>query len=233
MPPLPPSRHFPPAQRANRWGLVLVGGELTPDWLIDAYRHGIFPWPLIEDCDEVQWWSPNPRAIFEFDQFHISRRLARRIRSGKFAVTSDRDFAGVIRGCGTAGDRAGNTWLSEDMISAYEILHRLGYAHSIEVWNQDQLVGGTYGIATGGLFAAESMFYRERDASKVALAFLLPHLVGQGYQLLDIQQLTDHTASLGAIEIPRPQYLDRLATALACEPQFGSLNQKTLLQAMP
>ncbi len=102
---LPPSRFFPPAQRANRWGLVLIGGELSPDWLLDAYRHGIFPWPLLDDCPEVQWWSPDPRAIFELDGFHISRRLAATLRSGKFNVTSDRDFAGVIQGCATAADR--------------------------------------------------------------------------------------------------------------------------------
>lgn len=229
-PALPPSRFFPPAQRANRWGLVMIGGQLAPDWLMDAYRHGIFPWPLIEDCADVQWWSPNPRAIFEFDQFHISRRLARRIRSGKFTVTSDRDFGGVIRGCGTVGDRAGNTWLSDEMIAAYEELHRLGHAHSIEVWLGEKLVGGTYGVSSGGLFAAESMFYRERDASKMALVFLIHHLRRQGYQLLDIQQLTDHTASLGAVEISRNRYLQRLALALNVEVAFGRLDQAAIAE---
>jgi leucyl/phenylalanyl-tRNA--protein transferase len=227
---LPPSKFFPPAQRANRWGLVLLGGELSPEWLLDAYRHGIFPWPLLEDCDQVQWWSPDPRAIFEFDRFHISSRLTRRIRSGRFTVSSDCDFAGVIRGCGTVGDRAGNTWLSQQMIAAYEDLHHLGHAHSIEVWLQDRLVGGTYGVAIGGLFAAESMFYRERDASKVALVFLLNHLRRQGYQLLDIQQLTEHTESLGAIEISRTKYLHRLALAVNSNAAFGKLDQASIEQ---
>ncbi len=228
MPILPPSHYFPSAERANRWGLVLVGGELSAPWLLDAYQHGIFPWPLLEDCQDVQWWSPDPRAIFEFDQFHISRRLARRIRSKQFTVTSDHDFSGVIRGCGTTGDRAENTWLSEEMIVAYENLYRLGHAHSVEVWQENQLVGGTYGVATGGLFAAESMFFRERDASKVALAFLINHLHKQNYQLLDIQQLTDHTASLGATEISRAHYLHRLAGAVNSEAVFGKLDQEAI-----
>jgi leucyl/phenylalanyl-tRNA---protein transferase len=228
---LPPSRFFPPAERANRWGLVLVGGELSPEWLLDAYRHGIFPWPLIENCDDVQWWSPNPRAIFEFDGFHVSRRLARRVRSGKFNVTSDRDFAGVIRGCGPESDRAGNTWLSDEMIAAYKKLHRLGHAHSVEVWSENCLVGGTYGVSIGGLFAAESMFYRERDASKVALLFLIQHLCLHGFQLLDIQQLTDHTESLGAIEISRAKYLRRLAAAVHLDVEFGRLDQAAIEQA--
>ncbi|MCC7085753.1 MAG: leucyl/phenylalanyl-tRNA--protein transferase [Pirellulales bacterium] len=223
-PALSPSRYFPPAQQANRWGLVLVGGELSTEWLLDAYRHGIFPWPLLENCDEVQWWSPNPRAIFEFEGFHISRRLARRIRSGKFAVTSDRDFAGVIRGCASVGDRTGNTWLSDEMIAAYENLHRSGHAHSVEVWQDEDLVGGTYGVSIGGLFAAESMFFRERDASKVALASLIGHLQRQGFQLLDIQQLTDHTASLGAVEISRSRYLHRLTLAVNLQVSFGRLD---------
>jgi leucyl/phenylalanyl-tRNA--protein transferase len=233
MSPLPPSQFFPPADRANRWGLVLVGGELSPEWLLDAYRHGIFPWPLIEDCDDVQWWSPNPRAIFAFDRLHVSRRLARRIRSGKFTVTSDRDFAGVIRGCGPDSDRAGSTWLSDEMITAYEELHQLGHAHSVEVWNGNRLVGGTYGVSIGGLFAAESMFYRERDASKVALFFLIRHLLRQGFQLLDIQQLTDHTESLGAIEISRSTYLRRLAAAVRLDVEFGKLDQTAIETAVP
>jgi leucyl/phenylalanyl-tRNA--protein transferase len=228
---LPPSQFFPPAERANRWGLVLVGGELSPEWLLDAYRHGIFPWPLIENCDDVQWWSLNPRAIFEFDGFHLSRRLARRIRSGKFTVTSDRDFGGVIRGCGPESDRAGETWLSDEMVAAYEELHRLGHAHSVEVWSEKRLVGGTYGVSIGGLFAAESMFYRERDASKVALFFLIQHLRRQRYQLLDIQQLTEHSESLGAIEISRASYLRRLAAAISLDVSFGKLDQVVIEQA--
>jgi leucyl/phenylalanyl-tRNA--protein transferase len=173
--------------------------------------------------EPIVWWSPERRAIFELDAFHISRRLARTLRSGPFKVTSDRDFAGVIRGCATATGRRGNTWLTPAMIEAYCRMHALGHAHSIEVWQNHRLVGGTYGIAIGGLFAAESMFYCARDASKVALAQLVAHLSARGYLLFDIQQWTPHTGSLGAIEIPRDDYLRRLARAIELPVTFGEL----------
>ncbi|HEX3997856.1 MAG TPA: leucyl/phenylalanyl-tRNA--protein transferase [Pirellulales bacterium] len=217
-----PSR-FPPAELAEPIGLVLIGGTLGPEWLLDAYRHGIFPWPIISGCRQVQWWSPDPRAIFELDGFHVSRRLERTCRSGRFRITSDRDFSAVIRGCATAGARARATWLSREMIAAYQALFELGHAHSIEVWREDRLVGGTYGVAIGGLFAGESMFHYERDASKVALANLVSHLRQRGYRLFDIQELTPHTASLGAIEVPRSEYLKRLTQAVDCPVTFGTL----------
>lgn len=202
-------------------GVVLFGGKLTPDWLLDAYAHGIFPWPIFDGTDIVVWWSPDPRAVFELEQFHVSRRLARTCRSGQFQVSCDRDFAGVITGCATAGDRQYNTWLTPKMIEAYTCLHELGHAHSIEVWCDGDLVGGTYGLAIGGLFAGESMFHRVRDASKVALVHLVHHLRERGYSLFDIQQCTAHTASLGAIDIPRDAYLRRLAEALPRQVNFG------------
>lgn len=217
---LPPSRFFPAAETADQHGLVCVGGGLSPELLLDAYRHGLFPWPLIPGIDLPQWWSPDPRAIFEMDGLHVSRRLRQTLRSGKYTATIDRDFAGVIHGCATAGDRRGNTWLTPPMIAAYSQLHELGHAHSIEVWSGDELAGGTYGVAIGGFFAAESMFFRRRDASKVALVHLLAHLNNRGYQLLDIQQLTDHTASLGAVEIPRTEYLRRLGQAVTAPVNF-------------
>jgi leucyl/phenylalanyl-tRNA---protein transferase len=188
--------------------------------LLDAYRHGIFPWPMWED-DPLAWWSPNPRAIFELDGLRIPRRLQRTLRSGIFRATCNRDFEGVICGCATAGDRENNTWLTPAMIAAYCRMHALGHAHSVEVWHGDTLVGGTYGIALGGLFAAESMFHRERDASKVALVRLVEHLRARGYLLFDIQQWTPHTGSLGAVEIPRVDYLRRLARAINLPVTFG------------
>ena len=223
---LPPttSRFFPPAESADANGIVGWGGQLTTEWLLDAYRHGIFPWPMEHVADEMLWWSLDPRAIFELTGLSVTRRLARRCRSGQFTVTSDRDFAGVIRGCGTAQNRAGNTWLTSDMIAAYEKLHAEGHAHSVEVWHGGELAGGTYGIGIGGLFAAESMFYRVRDASKVALVHLSDHLRHRGYVLWDIQQLTPHTESLGAIEIPRTEYLRRLRAAVELPVAFGNLN---------
>lgn len=215
------SRFFPPPETADEDGLIAIGGKLTPTWLLDAYRHGIFPWPFTGDVSMMTWWSPDPRAIFELDGLHVSRRLRRTCRSGKFTVTCNQDFAGVIQGCATENGRAGSTWLFPAMIRAYSRLFELGYAHSIEVWHDGQLAGGTYGVAIGGLFAAESKFHRVRDASKVALVHLLSHLRARGYTLLDIQQLTAHTASLGAIEIPRHEYLRRLQESLSLPVTFG------------
>jgi leucyl/phenylalanyl-tRNA--protein transferase len=210
---LPPARFFPPPTSTTPEGLLCIGGRLSPEWLLDAYRHGIFPWPMWDD-EPIAWWSPDPRAVIELDGLHISRRLARTIKSGKFRVTFDQDFAGVIHGCATAGDRDGNTWLTPAMIRAYCRMHALGHAHSAEAWLDDQIVGGSYGIAIGGLFAAESMFHRVRDASKVALAHLVARLRELQYELLDIQQWTPHTGSLGAVEISRLEYLKRLTRAI-------------------
>ena len=218
---LPPSRFFPPAELADADGLLALGGRLTPDWLLDAYQHGIFPWPHAEIDDPMLWWSPDPRAILEFERFHVPKRLVRTCRSGRFQLTCDRDFRGVIRGCATASGRPGATWLTPRMIRAYVRLHELGHAHSVEAWQEGILAGGTYGVAIGGLFAAESMFYRAADASKVALVGLVCHLRARGYQLLDIQQLTPHTARFGAIEIPRSEYLARLARAIRQATDFG------------
>jgi leucyl/phenylalanyl-tRNA--protein transferase len=217
---LPPSRFFPPPTATTPDGLVCIGGRLAPAWLLDAYSHGIFPWPMWDD-EPLVWWSPDPRAIIELDGLHISRRLARTLRGGKFRATCDRDFAAVIRGCATAGERRSGTWLTPGMIRAYCRMHALGHAHSVEVWQDGILAGGTYGIAIGGLFAAESMFHLTRDASKVALAHLVAHLNARGFELLDIQQWTPHTGSLGAIEIPRLEYLRRLASAIAKPVTFG------------
>jgi leucyl/phenylalanyl-tRNA--protein transferase len=221
VPILPPARFFPPAETATPEGLVGFGGKLTPEWLLDAYRHGVFPWPSGDERLPIPWWSPDPRAVIELERFHISRRLQRTCRSGRFRVTLDRDFAGVIRGCAAAHGQAGETWLTRPMVAAYIRLSQLGHAHSVEVWQADQLAGGTYGVAIGGLFAAESMFHRVRDASKVALVHLVEHLRARGYTLLDIQQLTPHTERMGGSEIPRREYLLRLRQAQAQPITFG------------
>jgi leucyl/phenylalanyl-tRNA--protein transferase len=221
MPRLVKPRYFPPPELAEPEGVVLFGGRLSTAWLLDAYSHGIFPWPIFDGVELLVWWSPDPRAIFELDGFHVSRRLARTCRSEKFEVTCDRDFAGVIDGCATAGDRAGHTWITPAMRAAYCELHRQGYAHSVEAWHEGKLVGGVYGVGLGGVFAAESMFHLERDASKVALLRLVHHLRSRGYALMDIQQLTPHTASLGAVEISRGEYLQRLRDAIKLGVTFG------------
>jgi leucyl/phenylalanyl-tRNA--protein transferase len=206
---------FLDAEWADETGLVAMGGDLRPERLLQAYRNGVFPW--YDEGMPVCWWSPDPRAIFELDGLHISRRLRRTLRAGKFAVTVDRAFAAVIRGC---ADRPEGTWITADMIRAYETLHRLGHAHSIETWQDGELAGGIYGVAIGGFFAGESMFTRRRDASKVALVHLVDRLHQRSFRLFDIQFVTDHTLRLGAVEIPRTQYLDRLHEAAALPVTF-------------
>lgn len=220
MPPL----YFPSPTESTPDGLVAVGGDLRPEQLLDAYRHGIFPWPVAGDLAEDEpmlWWSPDPRAILPLDGLHVSRRLRRRIRAGQFQATCDQAFDEVIQSCAVGPGREEGTWLTEEMIEAYTELYRLGHAHSVEVWHAGRLAGGTYGVAIGGVFAAESMFYRVRDASKTAIVHLAAHLAARGYRLLDIQQWTPHTGRLGAIEISRDQYLDRLEQYVDLPITFG------------
>jgi leucyl/phenylalanyl-tRNA--protein transferase len=152
---------------------------------------------------------------------HVSQRLRRRLRGGEFQVTCDQAFGEVIRNCAAGPGREGGTWLTQEMINAYCDLHRQGHAHSVEAWQDDRLVGGVYGVTIGGLFAAESMFYRARDASKVALARMVQHLNARGYKLLDVQQWTPHTATLGVVEISREEFLLRLAEAVDLPVTFG------------
>jgi leucyl/phenylalanyl-tRNA--protein transferase len=228
---LSPSRFFPPAESADAEGVVGFGGKLSPDWLLDAYQHGIFPWPTGDPSLPVPWCSPDPRAIIEWDCFHVPRRLGQTCRSGKFRATFDADFPGVIRGCATSGKRRGQTWLTTPIVRSYTRLFELGHCHSVEVWHEDELAGGCYGLAIAGLFAAESMFYRVRDASKVALVHLVERLRSRGYVLLDIQQLTRHTAQFGAIEVPRAEYLRRLSEALRVTATFSDRPEETLQAA--
>ena len=203
----PPSRWaFPEARDAPVRAPLGMGADLEPGTLLTAYRAGIFPWP--DDAGRLLWWSPDPRAVLPLDGFHVARSL-RRVRK-RFGVTRDTAFADVMRGCASTH---GPTWITPAMFVAYVHLHDLGWAHSVEVWHEGALVGGVYGVAVGGLFAAESMFHRVDDASKVALAGLVEHLSARGYDLLDVQLLTPHLASLGAVEIARDAYLERLARA--------------------
>jgi leucyl/phenylalanyl-tRNA--protein transferase len=202
------------ANEADEQGLVAVGGDLRPATLLRAYRNGVFPW--YSEGDPILWWSPDPRAIFELDRFYLSRRLMRTIQAGKFRVTINQAFAEVLRGCANRD----STWITTDMFDAYVQLHRLGHAHSIETWLGDELAGGVYGVAIGGFFAGESMFHRARDASKVALTYLVEYLKVRGFVLFDSQVVTAHTASLGAVEIPRAEYLTRLRRALETPVSF-------------
>ncbi len=202
---------------ADENGLVAIGGDLEPATLVRAYRSGVFPW--FNEGDPYLWWSPDPRAVFDLDTYHVSRRLARTLRAGKWRVTFDLAFRDVMTLCAERPD--GLTWITADMIDAYERLHHLGVAHSVEAWHGDLLGGGLYGIAIGGFFSGESMFTRVTDGSKIALAFLVQHLRQQGHILFDTQMVTPHTASLGALEIPRSDYLRRLRRALALPVAFA------------
>lgn len=209
-------------ESADATGLVGVGANLEPSTLLSAYAAGCFPTrfePFNDQRLPMFWWSPDPRAIIELNGYHVSRRLARTIRSGRYSTTINRDFLRVMQGCADRGDEG--SWITSDMIAAYARLHELGHAHSVETWHGSELVGGTYGVALGGLFAAESMFHRQTDASKVALAALVDHLCNRDFRLLDIQIISEHTASLGAIEIPRRDYLKRLRLALEVHCRFG------------
>lgn len=219
---MPRFDRFPSPEMADEDGLVLVGGELAPDLVLAAYRQGIFPWPVEAESGSIlAWWSPDPRAILEPDGLKCNRRLLRRIRSEKYRVTCDQAFAQVMQCCAEPRDNEPGTWITPEMLAVYGDLHRSGFAHSVETWLDDRLVGGIYGIALGGFFAGESMFYRERDASKIAVAYLIGHLHAQGYTLIDLQEINAHTRTLGATTLPRSLFLKRLATALSRPTQFG------------
>ncbi len=207
---------FPDPNLANADGLVAVGGDLSVERLLAAYRQGIFPWT----AKPFTWWSPDPRGILELDQFHVPRSLDRVIRRGTFTVTRNQAFAEVIKNCAVAGPGRFGVWITAEFIEAYGRLHRQGHAHSVECWQEDELAGGIYGVAVGGLFAGESMFHRADNASKVALYHLIQHLRERGFGLFDIQMVTRATQLLGAVEVSRREYLRRLAVAVTRECSF-------------
>jgi leucyl/phenylalanyl-tRNA--protein transferase len=192
--------------------------RLDPRLLLQGYATGIFPMADSRDADELFWVEPRNRAIIPLDRFHVSRSLRRTIRSGRFTVTRDRDFGGVIAGC---ADRE-ETWINAQIETAMLALHGSGHAHSIEVWREDRLVGGVYGVKLGRAFFGESMFSRETDASKVALAWLVARLKAGNFTLLDCQFMTEHLASLGAVSVSRETYVALLATALGGVAVAGS-----------
>lgn len=188
--------------------------QLTTELLLAAYARGIFPMAESADDPTLAWYDPDPRGIIPLDEFHVPSRLARVIRGGRFAVSVDTDFAAVIRACAQSTPSRRSTWINEDIIAAYCALYREGFAHSVECRLEGTLVGGLYGVAIGGAFFGESMFSRETDASKVALAGLVDRLRKGGFSLLDTQFVTPHLARFGAVEIPRAEYRRRLARAL-------------------
>ena len=211
-----PADFFPDPNLADARGLVKIGGDLSVDHLLAAYRRGIFPWT----ANPVTWWSPDPRAIFDLDQFHVSRSLERVLRHGKFTITRNQAFGEVIKNCAAPAPERPGAWITPEFIAAYVRLHQQGHAHSVECWLGGELAGGIYGVAAGGLFAGESMFHRADNASKVALHHLVQHLRERGFTLFDIQMVTPATRPLGAREISRREYLQRLAAAVTRECAF-------------
>ena len=204
---------FPPPEEAEPNGLLAVGGDLVPDRLLLAYAMGIFPWYTNET--PILWFSPDPRGVLTPATLVVHRSLARRVRSGAFEVTLDRAFGDVIRSCASVVRRGQTgTWITADMIAAYDALFELGFAHSVEVWKSGALVGGLYGVSLGGAFFGESMFAHERDASKIALVHLVRQLARWEFELVDCQVRNDHLASLGAEQWPRERFLAALSGAL-------------------
>jgi len=190
---------------------------LDVDLLLSAYAGGWFPMAVAPG--EIRWFSPDPRGIIPLDTFHVPQRLARVVRSGRFEIRINTDFAAVMRGCAERREPDG-TWIDEEIFESYLALHRAGYAHSVEAWRDGALAGGLYGVALGAAFFGESMFHRVPDASKVALAALVDRLRGRGFALLDTQWVTEHLTQFGAREIPRRRYLRLLADALRLEARF-------------
>ena len=222
---------FPDGRTANEFGVVAAGGKLTCHWVLNAYVHGIFPWPLdLDDATQdkvLGWFCPNPRTVLFPADLHIPRRLGRKMRSGRFRVSSDQSFAKVIAECSgprkVAGELETGTWITSEMKSVYAELYEMGIAHSIEVWQDDELVGGLYGIAVGSIFCGESMFHHVSDASRVALCVLVQYLQSWDFALLDVQQATPHCTALGAIDIPRTRYLQILDEGLGEPAIFGAV----------
>lgn len=202
---------FPPvsAALAEPNGLLAAGGALTPEWLIEAYRHGIFPW--FNPGEPILWWSPDPRLVLIPDAIRISHSLRKTLRRGHFEVRFDTAFAEVIDACAAPREPGLGTWITAEMRRAYCRMHELGVAHSVESWRDGKLVGGLYGMALGSVFFGESMFSRESDASKVALAHLARFLRTRGYVMIDCQMTTAHLQSMGAREMPRSDFCAALA----------------------
>lgn len=209
---------FPDPAQANEDGVVAVGGLVTPRSLRRAYRRGIFPWPMDAKLP-ILWFCPEDRFVLELDALHVSRSLRKRLRSGIFEVRFDTAFEAVMRGCAARRRRERGTWIDGRMLPGYVALHLSGRidgvsAHSVETWRDGRLVGGLYGVAAGGVFCGESMFALEPDASKVALVALVERMRERGFALLDCQVYTEHLAGLGAVNIDRTIYLERLAAVV-------------------
>lgn len=207
---------FPDVSLADPAGMLAIGGELSPSMLVSAYRQGIFPWT----ADPVTWWSPDPRAVFPIPGLKLSKRTTRFVKNSPFKVTFDKAFRKVMEACAKPTKGRESTWIHPDFIHAYSRLYDMGFAHSAEAWLGDELAGGVYGVAIGGLFAGESMFHTRSGASTVALCHLFNRLDSAGFKIFDSQVITDHTRILGAFEIPRESYIKALQDLVGLECQF-------------
>ncbi len=204
---------FPPPELAEENGLLAVGGDLSTKRLLLAYSKGIFPW--YSAGEPILWWCPSPRLVIFPDEFKVPKRLARFIKQQKYEVTMDQAFQQVITACASAADRQEKgTWIDDDMIEAYSHLHEMGYAHSVECWMDDELVGGLYGIALGKIFFGESMFSRQSNASKIAFVSLAEKLMEKDFDLIDCQLKTEHLMQFGAREIPGAKFQELLAKSV-------------------
>lgn len=206
---------FPPVEQAFEDGLLAAGGDLSSQRILSAYRQGIFPW--FNQNDPILWWSPNPRMVLFTDQIKISKSLKKTLRTTNITVTMDHAYNQVMRFCSAPRVRQSvnteaSTWIHPEMIDAYTKLHQLGYGHSVECWQNDKLVGGLYGIAIGNIFFGESMFSQIRDSSKIALVALCQQLNRWGFPLIDCQVYSEHLANLGAVELPRKEFIAQLKT---------------------
>jgi leucyl/phenylalanyl-tRNA--protein transferase len=208
---LGPADPFPPVDHAldEPNGLLAAGGDLTIPRMVEAYRRGIFPW--FSEGDPILWWCPDPRLVLPTDRVHISHSLKRRLRRGDYEVTFDREFSAVLHACAAPRRDDGGTWLVAGMRRAYQRLHDAGVAHSVEVWRERELVGGLYGVALGRMFFGESMFTRQTDASKMAIAYLAAQLGRWRFPLIDCQMRTDHLVSLGAVDVSRREFVRAVA----------------------
>jgi len=206
----PDATNFPSTDLAldDPNGLLAAGSTLSTEQLVCAYRKGIFPW--FEDGQPVLWWTPSPRLVLSPSQLHVSKSMKKLMRKNRYQVTTDKSFEAVIRACAEPREGQAGTWITDEIVEAYVELHELGFAHSIEVWEQDVLIGGLYGIAMGRVFFGESMFSRAANASKLGFITLAKHLDSLGFELIDCQVQTDHLESLGAYEIDRSEFEDKL-----------------------
>ncbi len=211
---------FPPVRLAEENGILAVGGDLSPERLIAAYRSGIFPW--YSDDDPIIWWSPDPRFVLFPHDLYVSKTMRQVLRRNIFSISCDRDFRAVIQGCREPRKRERGTWITDEMLEAYVLLHEMGIAHSVEAWQDGELAGGLYGLSLGGCFFGESMFTRVANASKAAFITLVKKLTELGFVIIDCQVHTAHLESLGAVHIDREEYLEILDAGLKQETIQGN-----------